>query len=209
MGSVSSARDAVARASKLVAGGARIVAVREATGADATARELRRAVNVPIAIVSGRAALVRRAIAAGATLVRVDAVGDVAPIVNVCAETGAGLIAPADARPELLSGLAPEQCMLSVSPGPEPFAPRGAPAERPLLVLAEAPVLAASLASVAWGTDAQASVLAVADIGAAADFLAVYETLRGGRDIAPGLRLPDELRREPPVHEPALEHPST
>jgi dihydropteroate synthase len=44
---------------------------------------------------------------------------------------------------------------------------------------------AATLAALAAGTDAGASILRVHDVAAAADFLAVRAVLRGERELAP------------------------
>jgi dihydropteroate synthase len=55
---------------------------------------------------------------------------------------------------------------------------------------------AGTLAAVAAGVDAGASILRVHDVAAAADFLAVRAVLRGEQDIDAELHLPIELRRE-------------
>ncbi|MGA2926011.1 MAG: dihydropteroate synthase [Solirubrobacteraceae bacterium] len=56
--------------------------------------------------------------------------------------------------------------------------------------------LAGSLAAIAHGVDAGAHVLRVHDVAAAADFLAVADTLAGRVAVDPGLRLDQELMRE-------------
>ena len=55
-----------------------------------------------------------------------------------------------------------------------------------------------TLAAVAEGTDAGASILRVHDVAGVADFLAVRAALRGDVDVPADLALPLELRREPP-----------
>ena len=67
--------------------------------------------------------------------------------------------------------------------------------------------LAGTLAAIAHGVDAGASVLRVHDVAAAADFLAVLETLRGTRELDADTRLDDSLRWEQAPSNPA-EHPS-
>jgi dihydropteroate synthase len=59
--------------------------------------------------------------------------------------------------------------------------------------------LAGTLAAVGYGVDAGAHILRVHDVRDVADYLAVREALRGGREVEPGLRLADDLRREPPA----------
>ena len=59
--------------------------------------------------------------------------------------------------------------------------------------------LAGTLAAVGFGVDAGARYLRVHDVAAVADYLAVRAALRGERDVEPGLRVPDHLRREPVV----------
>jgi dihydropteroate synthase len=59
--------------------------------------------------------------------------------------------------------------------------------------------LAGTLAAVGFGVDAGASYLRVHDVAAVADYLAVRAVLRGERDLEPGARVPDHLRREPVV----------
>jgi dihydropteroate synthase len=56
--------------------------------------------------------------------------------------------------------------------------------------------LAGTLAAVGFGVDAGAHVLRVHDVAEVADFLAVRAVLAGEREVDPGLRLADELRRE-------------
>ena len=58
--------------------------------------------------------------------------------------------------------------------------------------------LAGTLAAVAAGVDAGASILRVHDVAATADFLRVRAALRGELDVSDGLHLPEALRREPP-----------
>jgi dihydropteroate synthase len=57
--------------------------------------------------------------------------------------------------------------------------------------------LAGTLAAVADGVDAGASILRVHDVAEVADFLRVRRALRGEIDVPPDLHLPEELRREP------------
>jgi len=59
--------------------------------------------------------------------------------------------------------------------------------------------LAGTLAALAHGADRGAHVFRVHDVAAAADFLAVRAVLRGERALAPGARLADALRWEPPA----------
>ena len=59
--------------------------------------------------------------------------------------------------------------------------------------------LAGTLAAVAHGVDAGAHILRVHDVRDVADYLAVRGALRGDREIEAGLRLADDLRREPPA----------
>jgi dihydropteroate synthase len=56
--------------------------------------------------------------------------------------------------------------------------------------------LAGTLAAVGFGVQAGAHVLRVHDVAEVADFLAVQSVLAGRRDVDPGLRLADELRRD-------------
>jgi dihydropteroate synthase len=60
---------------------------------------------------------------------------------------------------------------------------------------------AGTLAALAYGTELGAQIFRVHDVAAAADFLTVLATLRGQREVPPGLALPDELRWEPPGHQ--------
>ena len=55
---------------------------------------------------------------------------------------------------------------------------------------------AGTLAAIAAGVDAGASILRVHDVSATADFLAVRAALRGDRPVAADLHLPVELRRQ-------------
>lgn len=57
--------------------------------------------------------------------------------------------------------------------------------------------LAGTLAAVGFGVDAGAAYLRVHDVAEVADYLAVRAVLRGERDLDPGLRVPEHLRREP------------
>jgi dihydropteroate synthase len=57
--------------------------------------------------------------------------------------------------------------------------------------------LAGTLAAVGRGIDAGAHMLRVHDVGATADFLAVYAALAAEVEVAPSLRLDENLRREP------------
>jgi dihydropteroate synthase len=59
--------------------------------------------------------------------------------------------------------------------------------------------LAGTLAAVGFGVDAGATYLRVHDVAAVADYLAVRAALRGEREVEPGLRVPEHLRREPVV----------
>jgi dihydropteroate synthase len=56
--------------------------------------------------------------------------------------------------------------------------------------------LAGTLAALAHGVDAGAHILRVHDVAQAADFLAVRAVLEGRLELAPELRLAEELRRE-------------
>jgi dihydropteroate synthase len=58
--------------------------------------------------------------------------------------------------------------------------------------------LAGTLAALAHGLDSGAHIFRVHDVAAAADFLAVREALAGEQAVDPGLRLPEEVRYEPP-----------
>ena len=55
-----------------------------------------------------------------------------------------------------------------------------------------------TLAAVGHGADLGADVFRVHDVRGTADFLAVRAVLRGDDELAPGARVPDDLRREPP-----------
>jgi dihydropteroate synthase len=55
---------------------------------------------------------------------------------------------------------------------------------------------AGTLAAVGAGVDAGAAIVRVHDVGATVDFLTVRAALAGERPVDPGLRLPDELRRQ-------------
>ncbi|MDX6667055.1 MAG: dihydropteroate synthase [Solirubrobacteraceae bacterium] len=57
--------------------------------------------------------------------------------------------------------------------------------------------LAGTLAALGHGADAGAHVFRVHDVAEAADFLAVRAALRGERPVDDGLRLAEDLRREP------------
>jgi dihydropteroate synthase len=57
--------------------------------------------------------------------------------------------------------------------------------------------LAGTLAAVAAGLDAGASILRVHDVAATVDFLRVRAALRGEVEVGEALRLPEALRREP------------
>ena len=57
--------------------------------------------------------------------------------------------------------------------------------------------LAGTLAAIGHGVDAGAAYLRVHDVAAVADYLAVRAVLRGERELDPGLRVPEHLRREP------------
>jgi dihydropteroate synthase len=57
--------------------------------------------------------------------------------------------------------------------------------------------LAGTLAAVGWGVDMGAHVLRVHDVAEVADFLAVRAALAGEESVDPGLRLSEDLRREP------------
>jgi dihydropteroate synthase len=84
-----------------------------------------------------------------------------------------------------------------------------APFERPILLAVSrkdfvgaltgrrpAARLAGTLAAVAEGVDAGASILRVHDVAEVVDFLRVRRALRGELDVPPDLHLPEELRRE-------------
>jgi dihydropteroate synthase len=55
---------------------------------------------------------------------------------------------------------------------------------------------AGTLAAVAHGVESGVHLLRLHDVRAASDFLSVRAALRGEEEVDPGLRLPDELRRE-------------
>ena len=55
--------------------------------------------------------------------------------------------------------------------------------------------LGGTLAAIAFGVEAGASILRVHDVAAAADYLAVRAALRGEREVSPDLRLDPALRR--------------
>ena len=57
---------------------------------------------------------------------------------------------------------------------------------------------AGTLAAIGFGLDAGATVLRVHDVAGTADYLRVREALLGEVEVPPGLRIPDEVRREPP-----------
>jgi dihydropteroate synthase len=59
--------------------------------------------------------------------------------------------------------------------------------------------LGGTLAALAYGVEAGAHVFRVHDVAEAADFLAVWEILRGERELAREARLDDALRWEPPA----------
>jgi dihydropteroate synthase len=59
--------------------------------------------------------------------------------------------------------------------------------------------LGGTLAALAYGVEAGAQVFRVHDVADASDFLAVWEVLRGERELAPDARLDDALRWEPPA----------
>lgn len=57
--------------------------------------------------------------------------------------------------------------------------------------------LAGTLAAIGFGVDAGATYLRVHDVAAVRDYLAVRDVLRGERVLAPGVRVPEHMRREP------------
>jgi dihydropteroate synthase len=59
---------------------------------------------------------------------------------------------------------------------------------------------AGTLAALAHGLDLGAHIFRLHDVVAAADFIAVRAALRGEAEVAPDLRLVDELRWETPAH---------
>ncbi len=59
--------------------------------------------------------------------------------------------------------------------------------------------LAGTLAAVGFGADHGGAIFRVHDVREVADYLAVREVLRGERDLDAGTRVPEHLRREPPV----------
>jgi dihydropteroate synthase len=59
--------------------------------------------------------------------------------------------------------------------------------------------LAGTLAAVGWGSGAGAHLLRVHDVREVADFLAVRDVLHGVRTVDPAARVPEHLRREPPM----------
>jgi len=63
---------------------------------------------------------------------------------------------------------------------------------------------AGTLAAIAAGVDAGASILRVHDVRAVADYLAVRAALAGLREVPDDLHLPVELRREPPPEASAV-----
>ena len=61
--------------------------------------------------------------------------------------------------------------------------------------------LAGTLAALAYCADQGGQVYRVHDVRECADFLAVREVLRGARELDPGARVPEHLRREPVAEE--------
>jgi dihydropteroate synthase len=59
--------------------------------------------------------------------------------------------------------------------------------------------LASTLAAVGYGADHGGNVFRVHDVREVADFLAVRAVLRGDRELDPGARVPEHLRREAPA----------
>lgn len=58
---------------------------------------------------------------------------------------------------------------------------------------------AGTLAAVGFGLDAGARLLRVHDVAGTADYLRVREALLGEVEVSPGLRISDDVRREPPA----------
>ncbi|MCO5314568.1 MAG: dihydropteroate synthase [Solirubrobacterales bacterium] len=63
---------------------------------------------------------------------------------------------------------------------------------------------AGTFAALAFGLDRGARLLRVHDVAGTVDFLKVRAALRGEMEIDRGLRIAEEIRREPPAGEPAV-----
>ena len=57
---------------------------------------------------------------------------------------------------------------------------------------------AGTLAAIGFGLDQGATVLRVHDVAGTSDYLRVREALLGEVEVSPGLRIPEDVRREPP-----------
>ena len=57
---------------------------------------------------------------------------------------------------------------------------------------------AGTLAAIGFGLDQGATVLRVHDVAVTSDYLRVREALLGEVEVSPGLRIAEEVRREPP-----------
>ncbi|MBN8866141.1 MAG: dihydropteroate synthase [Solirubrobacterales bacterium] len=63
---------------------------------------------------------------------------------------------------------------------------------------------AGTFAALAFGMSAGGRLLRVHDVAGTRDFLAVWEALHGEAEVDPGLRIAEEIRREPPRDEPVV-----
>jgi hypothetical protein len=183
---------AVERAAAGVRAGARVIGIRDqAAGADLIPR-LRDELSVPLAVLTGGAESAEVALAAGAAIVDASAGIESPELPEICARLGAALVVPVGTPLAATDGLPATALMYGVGAGGVDVA-----GERPLVLHAESGELPCELAAVARGIELEASVLAVYDVAAAADFLAVHGVLHGRREIDPDLRLAPELRRQP------------
>ncbi len=62
---------------------------------------------------------------------------------------------------------------------------------------------AGTFAALAWGLDHGARILRVHDVAGTVDFLRIRAALAGEESVDPGLRIADDIRREPPAGDPA------
>ncbi len=57
---------------------------------------------------------------------------------------------------------------------------------------------AGTFAALGFGLDCGGRLLRVHDVAGTRDFVAVWQALRGEAEVDPGLRIAEEIRREPP-----------
>ena len=55
-----------------------------------------------------------------------------------------------------------------------------------------------TFAALAFGLESGGRLLRVHDVAGTRDFVQVWQALRGEAEVDPGLRIADEIRREPP-----------